>query len=63
MIVDNDPIDKVLDNPNVNNSMFLTWIEAYKVCSEATNLRHYEFPSMFIWIINNIDELLEKKHL
>lgn len=46
---DDDLIDDVANRPNVRESMFLSWFEANKKFSEATELTYVEFPLKFVW--------------
>ncbi|CAA0819870.1 Unknown protein, partial [Striga hermonthica] len=46
---DDDPIDAVLNNPTVNESQFLAWMEANKMYPEARKLTYVEAPTKFVW--------------
>ncbi|KAL7097082.1 hypothetical protein ACP275_10G120600 [Erythranthe tilingii] len=46
---DDDPIESVLDRPNIQKSKFLAWMEANKKYHEAKNLTYAQFPTKFVW--------------
>lgn len=43
------PIDCVMEQPRVGESMFLAWFEANKKFPEARELTYDEFPTKFVW--------------
>jgi len=44
-----DDIDNVLSKPSVASNMFLGWMEANSNYPEARNLTYVEFPTKFVW--------------
>ncbi|XP_076945657.1 uncharacterized protein LOC143616823 [Bidens hawaiensis] len=48
-----DDINDVLDKPSVAASMFLEWLNCNKSYPEARKLTYVEFPTNFVWKIEN----------
>ncbi|CAA0806625.1 Unknown protein, partial [Striga hermonthica] len=46
---DSDNIEDILDRETSESSMFLEWMEANKLYSEAKELTYAEFPTKFVW--------------
>ncbi|XP_076956429.1 uncharacterized protein LOC143631602 [Bidens hawaiensis] len=44
-----DDIDDVLNKPSVSSSMFSAWMLCNQINDEARNLTYVEFPTKFVW--------------
>nr|KAJ0197237.1 hypothetical protein LSAT_V11C700382770 [Lactuca sativa] len=50
---EDDDIDDVLDKPSFAASKFTSWMECNAINSEARKLTYVEFPTKFVWILND----------
>nr|KAJ0202598.1 hypothetical protein LSAT_V11C500253590 [Lactuca sativa] len=50
---EDDDIDDVLDKPSVAASKFTAWMECNAINSEARELTYVEFPTKFVWVLND----------
>nr|KAJ0226239.1 hypothetical protein LSAT_V11C100049790 [Lactuca sativa] len=48
---EDDDIDDVLDKPSVAASKFTAWMECNAINSEARELTYVEFPTKFVWVL------------
>lgn len=46
---EDDPIESIIDRPNIHRTKFLAWMEANGKYHEAKNLTYAEFPTKFVW--------------
>ncbi|KAL7094727.1 hypothetical protein ACP275_11G121900 [Erythranthe tilingii] len=46
---DDEPMESILDRPNIQKSKFLAWMEANKIFPEAKDLTYAQFPMQFVW--------------
>ncbi|XP_071707929.1 uncharacterized protein [Rutidosis leptorrhynchoides] len=46
---ESQPIEDVLDDPSVNISQFLEWMEMNEKNNDAKQLTYVEFPTKFVW--------------
>ncbi|XP_035838217.1 uncharacterized protein LOC110901544 [Helianthus annuus] len=48
-----DDIDNVLSKPSVASSIFVQWMKLNETNEDARKLTYVEFPSKFVWILND----------
>ncbi|KAL7091157.1 hypothetical protein ACP275_12G088400 [Erythranthe tilingii] len=46
---DDEPMESILDRPNIQKSKFLAWMEANKIFPEARDLTYAQYPMQFVW--------------
>lgn len=57
-----DSIQRVIDRPGIEHSMFTAWMERNKICPIARKLSYAEFPTKFVWQQKDKEWTLRKKH-
>lgn len=46
---DDDPIESIMERPNIHKSKFLSWTEENKKYPETKDLTYAQFPMKFVW--------------